>query len=249
MSKASIARQKEREKAHSLETRRTWVKKVLIGTGSLLAGLVGLITYNALKSPTFVEAYENSSKREAWLQSLQSRPYLKKKIATSSDLAMLKAKLDYTPPDGAWAATIADDDRLVGNRTTSTLYVYESCFDPAQERFKKSLGRAIENAIENHELIHADHFYQGIPQFSSYLPKKLENNKDRLLFSTLSEIVCHKEEYDGLNRMKNKDDYINIYQSILYKVDAPNFVILSQLTTNVQILDRAKKEAWFRLPY
>ena len=141
-----------------------------------------------------------------------------------------------------------EDEENVGRGAPSMLYVYEEgTFNPdAQQRpFKHSLGIVVENVIKNHELIHADHFYAGIPSYPSSWFETADKRINRLLFLTVSEIVAHRHEYQGLVHIPRKDAYLIFYQEALQQLALPYFLQLPQLTSNKDLLALAQKERWF----
>jgi len=251
MSKASTARDRERK-----EVERAGSRRQFIGNATKLVGLGGLAfagwkAYDLFRGVDFERAYANPEFREKWLQTrTDSRPYVTKHIATPTDLAELKRRRDYTLPEGASAATVIRDDNKVWNGAESDLFIYGECFNPDFKQFVRGWGRVVENIINNHELIHADHWYSGI---SGY-PKewffgedgKSGGNQERALLLEVSEVVAHRKEYDGLTTMKGKDNFINAYQANLVSLAKPHFVLAYALAEgNRELKDKIRKEAWF----
>lgn len=252
MSKKSIQRQQERKHIEQRLSRRQWIRSGIdIAPAFLGLGWLSYALYRHHCKPSFVEAYTVPSQRQAWLDGLEDRPYVTKKIVTPQTLEELKITLDYTPPKDIYgnppfADTIALQKGKVCFGSKSALYVYpESCFDRLLSKFKEGLGKIIENVIEEHELLHADHFYLGIKGY----PIKWFYDKNKkihpVVFLYASEIVCHRKEFEGLKRMKMKDQYISMYQSLLPKLVMPYFQELPKITENQALLQKIRKEAWF----
>lgn len=250
MSKKSIARQCEREQAQRELSRRLWMMRSFLGGSILALGGACYFAYSRFHVPSFEEAYDDSFKRQRWLDGLESRPYATKIIATDATLDELKRAINYAPPRDPWgglpfADTRALQEENVARGSPSMLYVYESCFDPLIARFKRSLGIIVENVIERHELLHADHFYSGIPGYPPEWFLRPDKEINRALFMAVTEIVCHRSEYDALNRIAAKDAYLSLYQEGLKKLVAPYFLVLPRLTDNQEMIQKAKRESWF----
>lgn len=251
MSEHSRQKQHEKEKAEQQPSRRQWIKGSLFFGGVAAFGGLGFLLRQNLRSPTFIEAYEDLSKRQKWLDGLDSRPYVSKYIARPEHLAELKKRINYTPERGPhgellFADTVPIQEEKAGNGSASTIYVYEeSCFDPAQIKVKKGQGVIVENVINNHELVHTDHFYSGIKGYPLEWFYDKERKIDVPLFMAVSEIVSHRKEYEGLNRLKRKDHFVRLYQSAIKELVRPYFQMLPQLTNNSRLIEKAQQEAWF----
>ena len=245
MSKKSREKQKEISSKQKGISRRKAIK-VMFATAGLFAVSAGVSTlYENIHAPSFTEAFDNPFKRDRWLSNLESRPYANKKIATSEDLLELKRNLDYTPPKDAFAAAIAEQEEIVGRGSKSTLYIYETCFNNDFTPFKKGLGIIVENVINNHELIHADHYFSGIPGYSINLFKKTDGSFNIPLFMSISEIIAHRNEYEKLVESKHKDEFVLFYQSKIKDLAYPHFQIIYHLTKDSEILKKVEREKWF----
>ncbi|MEK6889232.1 MAG: hypothetical protein AABW80_03945 [Nanoarchaeota archaeon] len=251
MSKVSILKDRARKEAERVGSRRQFIGNMLrVGVGlGLVAG--GWKVYDTFRGVDFERAYAHPEFREKWLRTrTDSRPYVARHIATPTDLAELKRRLNYTPPEDARAATVIRDDNKAWNGGESDLFVYDYAFNSIPREHVRSAGRVVENIVNNHELVHADHWYSGIEGY----PKewffgedgKLGSNKERALLLEVSEAVAHRKEYDGLTRMKGKDDFVNAYQANLVSVAKPHFVLAYALAEgNKELRARIKREAWF----
>ncbi len=244
-----------RKQQHKIEienqlSRRQLIKKGAIAGLALASGSSGFMLYKRLTAPppSYIEAYDNPSKRQEWLEGLDSRPYVIKKFASLEDLEELKIKFDYTPQknkDGNFsyfADTIVplEDEIKVGQGAKSTLYLYESsCFAPALSNFKQSQKIIIENCIKNHELMHSDHYYSGIPNYPLNWFQNKDKTINKALFKAISEIICYKNEYKNLENIKEKDLFIKIYIHALNELARPYYDSLHKLTDNKELIEKA----------
>ena len=245
MSKLSREKQKEIEAKQKGINRRKAIKGIIALGGLTIAGAGAYNLYDFIRNPSFVEAFDNPSKREKWLNSLENRAYVDKKITTQEDLIQLKRKLDYSPPKDAFAATIAEQEEMIGRGSKSTLYVYDTCFNKDYSTFKEGLGIVVENVINNHELIHSDHYFSGIPGYPIGLFKKSNRSFNVPLFMSISEIIAHKREYDKLITGKHDNEFVILYQSKIKDLVKPYFQLIQALTNNSKILKKVEKERWF----
>ncbi len=253
MGKAQRNRLRQEAVAGQALSRRNFLLQTGAGAGLLAAlGFGGWKAYNSFGSVSFERAYADPSLRERWLEtSTDTRPYVTKVIATPTHLADLKARFDgYTPEKGMSAATVMRDQSKVTRGALSDIFVYEDTFNPDFKSIVKGWGRVVQNIINNHELIHADHWYSGIPSYPQgwFFDKdgKIEDNAKRALLLHVSEVVAHRKEYDGLVAMKKKDAFVDAYQQNLVKVAKPLFVLAYALAQgNKDLQDKIKREAWF----
>ncbi|MDO8563879.1 MAG: hypothetical protein Q7R87_02635 [Nanoarchaeota archaeon] len=252
MGRAQNQRWREEAEAKKALSRRNFLLKAGAGAGLLaILGFTGWKAHDKFGSVSFEKAYENPNLRERWLQtSTDTRPYVKKIIATPEHLADLKARLDYTPEKGMSAATVMRDQSKVTRGAISDIFVYDDTFNPDFKRIVKGWGRVVENIVNNHELVHADHWYSGIPGYPSewFFDKdgKIDDNMKRALLLQVSEVVAHRSEYNGLVAMDKKDDFIDAYQHSLVKVAKPIFVLAYALAKgNKELQGKIKREAWF----
>ena len=65
------------------------------------------------------------------------------------------------------------------------------------------------------------------------------------IFLNVSETVCYRSEYDGLEEASESSEYVRMYRSLLDKVARPHFQIIPFLTDDREIIERVNKEAWF----
>lgn len=252
MGKRKNQRFRDEAEAKNNLARRNFLLKSLAGAGLLATlGVAGWKTYDSSRSVSFERAYANPDLRERWLQnSTDTRPYVNKIIATSEHLADLKRRLDYTPQKGMSAATVMRDQSKVTHGAISDVFVYDDTFNSDFKGFVKGWGRVVENIINNHELVHADHWYSGISGYPNewFFDKdgKIDDNMKRALLLQVSEVVAHRKEYDGLVAMKGKDEFVNAYQHNLVKIAKPIFVLAYALAKgNKDLQDNIKREAWF----
>jgi hypothetical protein len=108
---------------------------------------------------------------------------------------------------------------------------------------RNSLAPIIENVVNNHELIHADHFYSGMiefPESTFFENGKFKSEKEKGMFIAISELICNRREYDALDKLAQKDDFINEYREILRQSLIPVFFhSLRSFTQNPEILNKA----------
>ncbi len=250
MSKASIRRSQERKKQEHELSRRRWLKT--IGKAGSLALALGAsyLAYDRLHIPSYSEAFNRPELRERWLHSLPTKPYITMKFATLEEQAAIRKKEGYTQDLEPWTSIKPMDEKKVGKGTSSILYLHSSVFDettPAQ--FKASTGICIENMVKNHELIHAEHFYAGIPNYPMDWFTNQAGELNVPLFMSVSEIVCHRKEFQGLNEIKKRDKHLDFYQSSLYKLALPYFLQVKRINVNPALEEKIKQEAWFTLPF
>ncbi|MEK6928965.1 MAG: hypothetical protein AABW65_03355 [Nanoarchaeota archaeon] len=250
MSEQSRKKQRELEKAISKTSRRKMLKNMAIATGFIAAA--GFLAYKNFYKTSFLEAYHDPRLRERWLAQLDGRHYVAKKLATSDTIKELQELFSYTPERinnklVPFADTISLKNAPIGHGTRSELYVYEeSCFsqEPAQAKLARGLGVIVENVIENHELIHAEHFYNGIADypFSWFF---VDGKFNRDVFLAVSEIVCHRKEYEGLQEKARDDRYVFLYQSALKKLAEPYFAQVVLSSKNDKLMQQVNRERWF----
>ncbi len=253
MGRAKNERYRKETEAKNALSRRKFLLKSGAGVGLLgVLGFAGWKARDTFRSVSFEEAYNKPELRERWLQeSTNTKPYVTKIIATPQHLADLKKRLDgYTPEKGMSASTVMRDQSKVTRGAISDIFVYDDTFNPDFKNIVKGWGRVVENIINNHELVHADHWYSGIPGYPNewFFDKdgKIDNNMKRALLLQVSEVVAHRSEYDGLTTMKKKDDFIDAYQHSLVKIAKPIFVLAYALAKgNKDLQDKIKREAWF----
>jgi hypothetical protein len=221
-------------------------RRKFLKAGAYLLGIAamgGYIAYHSLRDTEFSEAYENEKLRPRWAHGLKTREYAKIAIATPPLLEELKAKKNYTPPKGAFAATFPDDDSRIGSGTRSNVYVFPECFDPVYKKQIEPMGIIIENVIENHELVHADHFAKGIPGIQLPLFLRKDNTLDKRLFTAVSEVLAYKSEFSGLERENNR--FVAEYRSGLKQLVKTALLEAISLTNDKSIIDRLQNEAKF----
>lgn len=251
MGKASRARQALFKAEQEKINRRTFLNKFGFLAGSLALASGGFVAWDKFHTPSFSEAYNHPEKRDIWLQKeTDSRPYVIKQIATPANLADLKAKKDYTPDDDLNVSTIIRDDSKIFNGAESDIYVYEYAFNSFPKNYLKDAGRILTNIINNHELVHADHYHHGIEGFPIewFLNKdgEIDENMKRILLIQVSEAVAHRAEYDGLTRMVGKNNFINAYQNELASRAKPYFQLAYALSKgNDKMREKIKQTAWF----
>ena len=227
-------------------SRRSWIKAA---GATLILAAAGKVGYELFRPTTYVEAFDDEGKRTAWLDSLNDRPYITKKIATPQDLDHLRRTKDgYVPPDGTFAATMANNDEQVPNGAMSTLYVYRSCFDPMYSRLKDAMGIVIENVIDHHELLHGDHFFKGIDGVHPSKFLQADGSLDRLLFLNVSEVVCYRSEWDGLADYANGSKFLTYYRDALKKVAFPHFLQALAMSKDGGLTKFITEHAWFKPP-
>ncbi len=221
-------------------------RRKFLHTGLYLLGAVtigGYIAYDSLRSPGFGEAYENEKLRHRWADGLETRSYARIMIATPAVLEDLKTKRGYTPPKGAFAATFPLEDSRIGMGSQSNVYVLPECFDPVYKKHVKPMGIIIENVIENHELVHADHFARGIPGLPLTLFLRDGNSLDKRLFTAASEVIAYKSEFSGLRN--ETDKFVAEYRSGIKRLIKTALLDALSLTKDKSILTRLQAEARF----
>jgi hypothetical protein len=236
---------KEREEKNKIASRRKFILGATAGAIAVTTGGIALVKY--LSNPDYTEAHQDPSLRQEWLDSLQGRSYATKRIASKEDLSELQKRYNYSPPIGAFAATIPTQGEI-GKGAKSTLYVYEECFQHSPNKdHTMDLGTVVENVIENHELIHADHYYDGLPGLSLELFVNEDRILNKALFKSVSEVVSHRSEHDELKKkLKDaKTNFIEFYLNSLRGQVLPHYSEVLRQTKNEQILEVTKEHADF----
>ncbi|MEM2916404.1 MAG: hypothetical protein QXT19_03560 [Candidatus Woesearchaeota archaeon] len=221
-------------------------RRKLLNAGLYFIGTIavgGYLAYDSIRSPDFREAYENEKLRHKWADGLETRKYARIMIATPAVLEELKNSKNYTPPKGAFAATFPVDESRIGSGSRSIVYVFPECFAPAYKEHISDIGIIIENVIENHELVHANHYYQGIPGFPLSLFQRKDSTLDNNLFTIASEIIAHKSEFLGLQNAKS--GFVAKYRDGLRALANNHLCTLHSLTNDRSLIERLELEARF----
>ena len=219
-------------------TRRNF-NKLLLGTIAVgCTGLAGRILYNLLTTTNYEQAFHDSELRYSWLQGLESRFYARKVIATPEILEQLKKQHNYVPPQGSFAATFSNDKANIGRGCSSTIYVFPECFDNVYRNNLESMAVIVENALNNHELFHADHYFAGIPEFSLNLSQDEQGRFNPILFTLVSEIMCYKNEAESLGG--NNDSIVKAYRAGLQQLINNYFRLLTISSKNKELIERVR---------
>ena len=244
MGKQSLEKERNRKSAEQELTRRSFIRNLTIAIGLGALGYGGERLYEAVHSPSYVEAYDNPNLQQRWLDSLKGRPYVTKKITTDADRAELKRRFDYEVREGIIADTVYNQDLPVGEGCTSTLYVHPEAFDYNVRDFKREQGVIVTNIIENHELIHADHYHHGIEGFPISWFKAEDSKINVSLFLAVSELKGYHSEFLGLEG-KADSRFVAFYRSQLSVLAKPYWDNLQKLTNNQQLLGQARRDCWW----
>jgi hypothetical protein len=234
-------RREAEEKQHALSRRRVLT---FGGIGVLLAGGGGLAlkVYDAWH-PSFTEAYSDLEKRKLWLENIDASPYAKLTLVTPEILEGLRQRFQYTPPDGAFAATFPDDEQKVGKGTNSTVYLYDEVFHPRYHTVTESIGIIIENVLKRHELLHAEHFSQGIVRYPMEQFMNPDGSLNKGLFTAASEVLCYRSEYFGLSG--EKDGFVTAYANALVGFAQAEVIKAAGFTKDEKLVARLLHDATF----
>ena len=236
----------ERLEAEQISRRRFLQRLGLAGATTLLAGSgLGYLLHKS-SPPIYSEAYEDEAKRDAWLQGLASRPYVTKRIATPEMVVKLNSRYHNNIQPDATAITIALDEENAGNGSRSELYVLPMAFDRYVKEFREGMGVITENIIENHELLHADHNYSGIPGYPLDLFRNKDGGMNRPLFIAATEIIGHKSEYQSLLRKQSSNPLVREYLAHFKRLLIQPIVSeLERTADNKPLVKRLIEEAQF----
>lgn len=197
-------------------------------------GLVGLIgaaygLREIVRAPAYEEALLDPAKRQAYAESLlENKPeYVDMQYMPRGLLAKLKEE-GYEIPLGAFAITVPHERNPLSIGTKSTTVLTDECFDITYQRAQQTwhdMGLLMQNIIRSHEKMHADHFYQGIPQYSLNEFMNGEKKFNDLLFVAVSELLAHQEEFRGLQRIAQQatTPLLSQYMNQMHLLMAPQY--------------------------
>ena len=163
------------------------------------------------------------------------------KFGNRNLLGELRNKLNYIPPEGAWAATIAlgkngsidhltfASDEDVGKGAKSIVVVFPNAFfdlydqnselerlNPRPNLYLDS-GLLVSNVILNNEFTDALHFNSGIPGYSTELFKDKHGKLNRALYIAALDSLSYASEYRSLlaNPRFKSSKFIQFYSESL----------------------------------
>ncbi|GEM_PF-6631986 len=206
--KQRLAQEQERRE---LEAKKGKIsRRTFLGLAGLAAA-VGVIygVHEVVRAPTYAEAMLNPSKRQAYAESLlENKPtYADVHYMPQGLLAKLRGE-GYEIPFGIFAVTIPHERDPFRIGTKSTIILTNECFDTIYQQAKPAwhdIGLIVGNVINNHEMLHAKHFHNGIHQYENKLFYNTKGEFNRALFKAVSELLAHQEEGKELERVVHQE--------------------------------------------